>query len=71
MVFSSMLFLWIFLPVVLVLGLIFRKPSVQNILLLIASLIFYAWGEPRHLLLLLVSIFINWASGILIDRYRD
>ncbi len=71
MVFSSMLFLWIFLPVVLVLGLIFRKPSVQNILLLIASLIFYAWGEPRHLLLLLVSIFINWLSGILIDRYRN
>ncbi len=69
MVFSSMLFLWIFLPVVLALGLLFRKPSVQNILLLIASLIFYAWGEPRHLLLLLVSIIMNWAFGLLIDRY--
>lgn len=71
MVFSSMVFLWIFLPVVFVLSRIFRSNRAQNILLLIASLIFYAWGEPRYIFLLLVSIFMNWIFGLLIDRYRS
>ena len=70
MVFSSMVFLWLFLPVVFVLSLIVRKPKYQNILLLLASLFFYAWGEPKHILLLLVSIVLNWGFGILIDRAR-
>ncbi len=64
-----MVFLWIFLPVVLVAGLIVRRPKYQNIVLLAASLIFYAWGEPRHILLLLFSIFMNWALGMLIAAF--
>lgn len=71
MVFSSMVFLWIFFPIVFVLGRIIRKPKYQNILLLIASLFFYAWGEPRYIFLLLFSITMNWAFGLLIDRFRD
>ncbi len=71
MVFSSMVFLWIFLPVIFVLTRIFRNTKIQNILLLIASLFFYAWGEPRYLLILLASIFMNWSFGLLMDRYRD
>ena len=71
MVFSSMVFLWIFLPVVFVLSFLIRKPKYQNILLLAASLLFYAWGEPRNIILLLVSIFLNWVFGLLIDRCRE
>lgn len=71
MVFSSMVFLWIFLPVVFVLSLLIRKPQYQNILLLIASLLFYAWGEPRNIVLLLVSITLNWLFGLLLDRHRE
>ena len=70
MVFSSMVFLWIFLPVVFVLSLLIRKPKFQNILLLSASLLFYAWGEPRNILLLLASILLNWLFGLLIERFR-
>lgn len=68
MLFSSMVFLWIFLPVVLVVSR-FMKIKYQNIFLLIASLFFYAWGEPKYVLLMLFSIFINWGSGILLDRF--
>ena len=46
MVFSSALFLFIFLPVVLTLVLIARRTASRNALLLMFSLIFYAWGEP-------------------------
>ena len=53
MVFSSMVFLWIFLPVVFLLSLLIRNIKAQNILLLIASLIFYAWGEPKYIFLML------------------
>ena len=66
-----MVFLWIFLPIVFVASLVIRKPRYQNILLLIASLIFYAWGEPRYILLLLFSILMNWIFGLLIDAFRD
>ncbi len=69
MVFSSMTFLWIFFPIVFVLGMIIRKPAIQNILLLIASLIFYAWGEPSYIWILLASITLNWAFGMLIAKF--
>ena len=69
MVFSSMVFLWIFLPIVFLLGMIIRRPKYQNIILLVASLIFYAWGEPRYVFLLLFSVTMNWAFGLCIDRF--
>ncbi len=47
----------------------YRK--IQNIFLLIASLGFYAWGEPWFVLVMLLSIVSNWIFGILVDRYRD
>ncbi len=69
MVFSSMIFLWIFLPVVFVAHrLCGKKIPVQNVLLLIASLIFYAWGEPFYIILLLLSIAINYAFGLAMDK---
>jgi len=73
MSFSSMVFLWIFMPVVLLLCAVIRPPRYQNILLLIASLIFYAWGDPQYVFLLLLSILMNYVLGMLMahsGKYR-
>ena len=70
MVFSSAIFLWVFLPVVFVLN-YFIKPQYSNILLVIASLIFYAWGEPYLVLLMIASILVNWLVGIGISRFQE
>lgn len=70
MVFSSMTFLWLFLPVVFVLCLLIRKPKYQNILLLIFSLFFYAWGMPYYVILLLVSVIINWICGVWMEKWE-
>ena len=68
MLFSSMLFLWIFLPVVFIISRLLKTKQ-QNIFLLLVSLLFYAWGEPKYVLLMLFSIFLNWGSGILLHRF--
>ncbi len=62
MLFSSLTFLWVFLPVVLLAARILPRRG-QNALLLAASLFFYAWGGPKYLLLMLASITLNWAGG--------
>lgn len=69
MVFSSITFLFFFLPGVLLLYWLVGKKR-QNILLLAASLLFYAWGEGVYVLLMLASIFLNYFSGRLIEAYR-
>ena len=67
MVFSSMVFLWLFLPIVL--GVCYIAPDkCRNIILLLASLFFYAWGEPIYIILMLITITINYFLGILIDK---
>lgn len=67
MVFSSSIFLLVFLPAVFILNR-FLKTEWSNAFLLIASLIFYAWGEPVLVLLMIVSILINWSCGFAISR---
>lgn len=70
MVFSSISFLFYFLPVAL--GLYFLAPGkIKNLVLLIASLFFYAWGEPAYVLLMIASIFLNYGAGRLIAARRD
>ena len=69
MVFSSFIFLWIFLPIVFI-GYFLLQDKYKNIFLLLGSLIFYAWGEPLYILLMLFSILINYVFGILIDKDR-
>ena len=73
MVFSSMIFLWIFLPLCLVgnyiTNKVYKNNDLSNIFLLILSIIFYAWGEPVYILLMLFSVFINWLLGIGIERF--
>lgn len=67
MVFSSITFISIFLPAVLLLYYVLPKIC-RNCVLLVAGIIFYAWGEPVYIGLLLISIFLNWLFGILIER---
>lgn len=70
MVFSSIVFLLYFLPLVfLVYYAFFFSRRLQNIWLLAASLIFYAWGEPIYVLIMLASIFMNWIFGLLLLRF--
>ena len=69
MVFSSSLFLFIFLPIVL-LGYYFSNDKVKNIWLLLSSIIFYSWGEPKYVIIMLFSIVINYILGIMISRYE-
>lgn len=70
MLFSSLIFLFAFLPLVLFAVLI-SKQSWHNLILLLASLFFYAWGGVSYTVLLLSSILINYLTGLGIDRYRD
>lgn len=64
MVFSSTVFLFLFLPIVLVLYFVVPGKAAKNVLLLAASLVFYAWGEPVYVVLMVVSIACNWAFGL-------
>ena len=69
MLFSSLIFLSIFLPVVT--GLYFMvKKELRNYVLLVASLIFYAWGEPRYLAIMLLVIIINYVFAILVENEK-
>lgn len=67
MLFSSSLFLLLFLPLIVVIN-FFVKTKYSNYLLLIASLVFYAWGEPVYVLLMLFSVALNWSFGLLIEK---
>ncbi len=77
MVFSSVTFVLVFLPIVLIMYLLTylhvhtRKLGLMvcNSLLLIFSLLFYAWGEPKYVLILLVSIFINFHMAFLVSPH--
>ena len=66
MVFSSFPFLWIFLPIILI-GAILTQKKGSNLFLLVISLLFYAWGEPKYIVLLLFSITLNYCAGLLIS----
>jgi len=68
MVFSSLLFLFRFLPAVLLLYFISPK-KFRNLVLLVVSLVFYAWGEPVYVVLMIVSILISWLGGLFVDRF--
>ena len=70
MLFSSMTFVFLFLPILCAIYLL-SKNKYHNGILLIASLLFYAWGEPRYLAIMLLSIIINWAGAIAIDFYNN
>lgn len=68
MVFSSMVFLCIFLPVVFLLHLLLPGIRAKNGMLLLASLAFYAYGEPVYVILMIASAFVNYLSALLIGK---
>ncbi len=70
MVFSSLVFVFLFLPVTIILYKTVRE-NLKNKVLLAASLLFYAWGEPALILIMLVSIGVNFLMAKLVDMYRD
>ena len=70
MVFSSLIFLTIFLPITLLLYYVLPEKA-RNFWLLVVSLIFYSWGEPVYILLMVFSILLNYISGLWLDRTEE
>ena len=76
MLFSSMVFLWVFLPIVIIANYLFnftikdnnKRMKTKNIFLLVASLIFYAWGGVYFLSIMIFSIAINFTGGYIISK---
>lgn len=70
MLFSSMTFLFVFLPVVCTIYLCSKK-EIRNYILLIASFVFYAWNEPKYLAIMILTILINYSGAIFIDAAKS
>ena len=68
MVFSSLLFVYAFLPICMLIYALARGIKAKNIVLLVFSLLFYTWGEPVYVLLLLLMTFADWLFALLIDK---
>ncbi len=69
MIFSSLLFIFWFMPIFFAVYWLVPAKA-KNAVLFVGSMVFYAWGEPKYLILLAVSIAVNYLAGILMDRYR-
>ena len=70
MLFSSIPFLYTFLPCVLILY--FLVPGwLKNTVLLLSSLFFYAWGEPRFVVFMVIAIVQGYVFGLLAEKFRD
>ncbi len=70
LIFSSLLFLFTYLPVVL--AVYYLTPlKWRNLFLLIANLIFYGWGEPIYIVIMFASIVIDYTHGLLVEKFRD
>ena len=70
MVFSSITFLLYFLPLVLIVYYIVPK-SIKNIVLLVASLFFYFWGEPKYLSIMVFLILFTYIGGLILNKFKD
>ena len=70
MLFSSTTFIFMFLTLLLILYFPIKNIKYRNIILLIFSLIFYSWGEPKYIFLMLLTVLIAYIFGLLIDKYR-
>jgi alginate O-acetyltransferase complex protein AlgI len=69
MVFSSLNFLFIFLPAVILLYFISPR-KLRNLILFVSSLVFYAWGEPIYVVLMLFSTLVDYTHGYWVDKHR-
>ena len=71
MLFSSLTFLYFFLPIVLILYFVIHNRTWRNSVLLVSSLVFYSWGEPKYVFLMLASTLVAWLCGLGIDRFKE
>lgn len=71
MVFSSILFLYLFFPILLIIYFIVKNQTYRNWILIIFSFLFYAWGEPVWIILLLGASFAGYLFALAIEKYRD
>lgn len=71
MVFSKLFFIYFFLPLCLFAYALAKGTKAKNIVLIIFSLIFYAWGEPVYVFLMLLSAFVNYIAAIVIGKHKD
>ena len=69
MIFASILFIFIFLPILTMVYFLLGK-KYHNIILLSASILFYAYGEPKYFITLLAVVLVNYIGGLLIYRYK-
>ena len=67
MVFSSLLFLYAFLPLNLLFYVLARGIRMKNVVMLLFSLVFYAWGEPKYVLLLIGMTLADWVFALIMD----
>lgn len=70
MVFSSLMFLFVFLPSVLLIYYVCPK-KFRNLVLFVSSLVFYAWGEPVYIVIMIFSTVFDYFNGLLIEKYRQ
>lgn len=70
MLFSSMTFVFMFLPIVCALYLMSNK-RFHNPILLAASILFYAWGEPKYLAIMLLTILVNYAGALAVEKFNN
>ena len=70
MVFSSLFFVFAFLPLNLLLYFAVKNTAVRNAIMLVFSLVFYAWGEPKYVLLLIAMSFIDWLMSLIVEKYK-
>lgn len=71
MVFSSLVFIFVFLPMFLLVYFIFPSRRYRNLILLAASVFFYAWGEPLYVFMMIASVMVNYFGAIMIEHFRD
>ena len=69
MLFTSISFLYYFLPIVLAIYFIVPKKA-KNFILFVASMFFYFYGEPKYIFLMLIEILVAYVGAILIDKYK-
>ena len=68
MVFSSLTFICAFFPIVLILYMLSKNITYRNAVLTVSSLVFYAWGEPVYIILMVLSILFNYYAGLEIEQ---
>lgn len=71
MVFSSLNFIYFFFPLTVLLYFLWNNRVYRNTVLLLTSILFYSWGEPKLVLLMMLATFLAYIGGLLIERFRN